>query len=976
MDIKMLSIDDIGLSNRCRNALHAVGVHTVGELLGYTEESLRDIRNLGRKSIDQILERIEEYKQMNIEGAGPTRAEPSVDAEKLENFDAWVQTDLGRDRVLCWLKNKNSSINELQNLSAKGYNLLWLNGYTQLHQIVFLKESELLRIPRMDDVLVSEIVRLCRGYLDDHKKEILEDIPAQTAASSILDLLNVPEYHGIILKYVKTNDKKIEDLGLSNRPINCLHSQGYNKLSDIIFLTRAELREIPSMGINSIDEVMAGIKDYLSENETRLIAVCTGNKKQLLDDDMIRDLILQQYRKIGFSGLTFKEIMTRLHLPQYITEDRVKKIIGSLLAAHELEYVDSRCYRVYEKFSDFVESCDNINERGKNMIRKKIEGATLESLAQQYRLTRERVRQIIKRDVDKIRQVYRIQTGNIWFDEDYFRYFYAHYAVEKRDAAVWLGMTSEIYNYLELMDVTPGREELEKALDDQKNLDLGLRLRIKNYLNRNKLYIDGMWVEKRRADLEEVVVRKFCTENTSFQEFGRIYNDFLKKENVEYDENIYYTDSVLRSRKNQLADARFLLWKQNEQIRYYDIESHDFTELLDTLNLEAYENIQLSTLKFVEQYPEILQKYDIRDQYELHNLLRKIVPEGSYHDFRCGRMPSITFGVFDRDSAILDILIDNAPIQLADLCNLIHSEYGYDPSVIRAYLGSFSQYYHQGVYQIDQEIMPEEHKAALKKELTEDFYYIDEIRKIYHKIFPDASLEAVNPYNLKMMGFVVLSQYVVQNYPSLEALCEDILTREDILDLRPYKRRFVQVQMFSQKLRELKRNLQVVEFEPDQIITFRKLEQCGITREMIRRFCDAVYAFVQENSYFSIQSLRQDGFTSELYKFGFSDWFYANILISDDRFSYSTMFRNMILYKGCKNITIQSFEVNCIKAHGSIDTYDLMTELSERFGCHISDRFDILYKVRGTDVYYDEILDRLYMNADLYYRELDAVEEL
>jgi hypothetical protein len=66
--------------------------------------------------------------------------------------------------------------------------------------------------------------------------------------------------------------------------------------------------------------------------------------------------------------------------------------------------------------------------------------------------------------------------------------------------------------------------------------------------------------------------------------------------------------------------------------------------------------------------------------------------------------------------------------------------------------------------------------------------------------------------------------------------------------------------------------------------------------------------------------------------------------------------------------------ISRIREYGSIDTYDLMSELTGRFGCKISDHLDAVYKVQGTEIYYDKILDRLYANADLYYRELDETE--
>ena len=62
MSIKLLSIDDIGLSNRSRNALRRAGVDCVGDMLEYTDERLQKIRNVGIRSIVESMEKIEEYK--------------------------------------------------------------------------------------------------------------------------------------------------------------------------------------------------------------------------------------------------------------------------------------------------------------------------------------------------------------------------------------------------------------------------------------------------------------------------------------------------------------------------------------------------------------------------------------------------------------------------------------------------------------------------------------------------------------------------------------------------------------------------------------------------------------------------------------------------------------------------------------------------------------------------------------------------
>ena len=419
------------------------------------------------------------------------------------------------------------------------------------------------------------------------------------------------------------------------------------------------------------------------------------------------------------------------------------------------------------------------------------------------------------------------------------------------------------------------------------------------------------------------------------------------------------------------------MWKQNRQIRYYDIDARDYTELLDTLNLDAYENIEYSTAKFMADHPAVMEKYDIRDQYELHNLFRKIIPEGSYHAFHCNRTPMVEFGKFDRDGALMDLLIENAPISQPDFAELVCQEYGYEPgTVMGSYLSSLDSYYHQGMYTIDQKAMTTDHKAALETVLTEDFYYIDEIREKYAAVVPDADPEEINPYNLKNMGFSVLSRYVYRNYSSLDAYFRDILTREDITDITGYRRRFAYIQAFSVTITSLKNEREVLEFEPNQIIHFRKLEKGGITKEDLQSFCDEVNDFTEDGTYFSVQSIKKDGFESELFELGFSDWFYASLLSADERFAYATMFGNIILYKGNERITIKSFEETLIRQHGSIDVYDLMTEMEENYGCRIPDHSDLIYKVAGTDVYYDKYMDRLYANTGVFNRELDETEGL
>jgi DNA-directed RNA polymerase subunit alpha len=55
-----LPIEDLDLSERPRNCLKRAQVNTIGELLGKTYDDLLAITNFGQKSLDEVIEKLDE----------------------------------------------------------------------------------------------------------------------------------------------------------------------------------------------------------------------------------------------------------------------------------------------------------------------------------------------------------------------------------------------------------------------------------------------------------------------------------------------------------------------------------------------------------------------------------------------------------------------------------------------------------------------------------------------------------------------------------------------------------------------------------------------------------------------------------------------------------------------------------------------------------------------------------------------------
>lgn len=961
MNLKSLSIEESGLSARSKNALRRAGVHTVGDMIGYTGDSLSQINNLGAKSIAEILEKIEYYNQ-----------QMTMDSENKSE---------GSPKAVCgFLAANRVSIDALELLPARAYNHLLLNGYDLLEKVVFLSKDELMQIHGMDEESAENIMKSCKRYLRANQSSISEFAAQQEnierrKSLSPQELVADEMYRSTILTYVRANDIAVTAMGLSNRSVNQLTANGYNSMSDIVFLSQSDLMNIPKLGSGSIMEIADVISRYISTHGDRIKLYVNGDTGAALNEEAIKDAIVGIFDNIGFDGLSVNELIARLAMPVEIPQDMVKRILGKLVADGVLEYVDYRCYRVYPRFIDHIHVCNTADEREKDAVSMRLEGKTLEEIGHKYDVTRERVRQLVSKGARKIRDHYLSRTGLTLFDEDYYRYLFETYDFDCRDCSQWFGVTTYIWNYFDLFDIKQGENPLEEAVRDNQNLDAGMRLRIKNYINRNRIYIDGKWVEKQRSELEPIIIKKYCTEEVSFSEFVNIFNGFLEREEISFDKKLYYTDEVLGTRKNRLSDSRFLLWKLGEKFRYYDIDGQDYTELLEVLNLESFNDVEISAVKFVESYPDLMKKYDIRDGYELHNLLKKVIgkdEKSSYHGIVFSKMPNIRFGTPDRDRAMYEIMAENAPISLNDLCAVIHREYGYDMKMIPNYLTPLMAYCSSGIFRIDHKKMSEEKMNTFRTALTDDFYFFDEVKGVYRKLFPDAAIEEVNSFNLKQMGFLVNSKYVVQHFDSAEAYFADLFGREEVFDYAPLRERFSSIVSFYQVYIDLRRSLDIIEYQPDHYINFRKLKHAGISKHMLRDFCDQVYDFVEEGSFFSIQSIRRSGFDSELFdEIGLDDYFFANLLLSDERFSWQKMLGTMILYKGQTDLMLKDFVSDIIRRCRKIDIYELDTLLREQYGCTSVDKYDIILKTRDSGVFYDSELQKFYSDQEEYYREID-----
>lgn len=877
------SLELLPLSARSSNCLRRAGIHTVGQLLDYPADKWLDIRNMGTKSVDEVLDlaaRIRAGDGFQMVASKPKPPEPPPP-------------------------------------------------------------------PRLPDIPVPELGLSVRA------NNCLENMGVRTAA----DL----------------SDATLESL-LSVKNMG-------RKTAEQIMEKLEELREqfsFPNAGGSALPEEPGGalcamVKDLSAFTKLpqgdllRYLAPCweaspNAEEAELLDLAFQQGPVRREARRAILRLLEpYEEAVSPEELLKFLpagTSIRtLKLLLGDLLRREQITIRNNRVLRRWPTAPEFAERLPD--QRQRELLLARLGGATLEEAGQCSGITRERVRQLVQKAL----------AGRPRLYEDQYQYLFNHYDFSLDEFCMAFDEPEKTYYYLEMVRPKGERKPIRELLADEA-VPVPLRRRAERAVYKQYVTIGGVRVLKRRPELTDYLVRTRCRETTSMEEFLQQYQEMLDSLGLGEDPSLVIE---ARTYENKFNTSSHLLWIQGRRFRYYPISEQDFAPLLEALDLDRYEDMEISTLKLFRDYPELMKEYDIRDEYELHNLLKKIWPKDG-GQVRFKKMPTIEIGTPDRDRQVLDLLWQCAPIAIGDLAHRYEELYGAKSATVQgSYFSCISLYLHNSVYRIDQPPLPEEEQRRMAELLTGDFYRMAEIRRVYRREFPTGSPENINPFVLKSLGFRTYTDYVVSaRYSSASDYFFHLLTDRDVIDMTQENHRYTDLTTYSSELCDLKSQREIVEFLPLQYISLQRLQSAGVDAGDLAEYCAAVSAFTRPGEYFTIASLRQKGLTHPLDDLGFEDWFYGSLLAEDpERFAYRRMGGTRLFCRGRETIQIAGFLHWLVEAEpsGRIDIYELQETLERQYKISIP-LYKLIEVAQNSELYYDPIMKAAYIDYDTYLEEI------
>ena len=907
---------------------------------------------------DNLIERLDEENRKY-------QAEIADIKKQINNIDLEIER----------IKNRNASDNESEadglsidvlDLSVRPYRCLVRAKIDTIGQLKKTSDADLMSIRNMGRNSLKEIHDKLSSFLNSEMDSSQQNRNIEETAA------------------ISVSDFPIEELGLSVRSYNCLHGKGIKNVSELFNYTKEDLLQIRNMGEKSADEIM-NVVQSVRESLTGESGLDFQNNQATdssIDDDMrwkyySSEVFYQSFsKKINTylvkdmnNKLSFEDIkgMFSLDIDDSVMIDNLKRMVKEDQIIN-----DEGVYR--KRFVSVLQAIEDLPDDQADFVKEKIEGKTLKEIGDKAGKTRERIRQIIAKAMNWIRNGHKDIKANHWFAEDRYKYLFETYDID-RDTWCNLDLPQYIYNYLQV-EYKHGNKQVSEIFEDDR-IDDKIKRIIQEKRDENYIIVGDRRILRNRSAIENYIISIYFRDEGSFNQFVEKYKEFLYENELDNDTKLMISDEVIRTRVNKLALSHNVLWKQNQRIRYYDIDNTDFTTLLDTLCLEQYHNIEISTLKFMRDYPELMDEYDIRDEYELHNLLKKICKPEDYQNIVFERMPGIRFGEFNRDDAVKEIMTDMSPVTRDDLAEAISQKYGFRvDSISGSWLNCLDEYYYNGIY-----TMPTNSVATLSKELLSDlkeclneqFYFTDDLPGIIKNTL---GLNNYKPsaYELKKCGFKVYSGYILKGYASSSEYFLNMLTATDLVDLSGCDPRMYSIIMFSNILYSLKEDYEIMEYEPYKYINISRLQLMGIDKNDIRGYCRAVKKYVGINNFFTLFWLRNVGFQNKLDDLGFEDYFYESILSADPEIhafiQRATDNNNShVLYYGEDRLGKKDFVRNIIKKEKAIDRDDLISYCKKQYNFTIGDK--LLYSMTSdSDIYYDKTMERFYSSYSVFFDEL------
>ena len=608
-------IIDAGIEPRLAALIYRAGYRRE-DLATLTQEDIMKIRGVGKKKAEDILSVIKEGVN--------TQNEKSTDLE----YEGLMASNKLKEYFYEYVAGNDCDLYTLKPLSIYSINTFLDNDFRTFNDVVKLTEIQIAEFDSKHRTINEELEKARAYYFSAHKNNIIKFInnldgnvineeKTPTSAKELLNWIAVNGYQDEFKEYLEYTDIDILALGLSNRLINSLKTNGLFNLSDLIQINPEKVANFKQLGKAGYREYLECRESFLNRNINEITNFCKGTDKRI-KYDYYQTRILDSLSK-KTNACQFDDIAEEF--PE-LNEEELQDCLDSLKKKKRIRINRNGISYALPSFVDIVYRLPEGNRQ--TILVQRLSGKTLEEVGKSFGLTRERIRQLENKGIaDAVNLNLKLNHTDRFKENEYVE-IYERYNMLGEDFRECFGLSIVEYYAVVLLSRKKGSKAFDESILDDETISKQLKAKIQKFLDKDVIKIKGERIPIRKAEIRTYVIERYCKKEVTIEDFVKLHNDFLDSHKLGERKDLLIDEEQSRTMENQISLRNDVLWKQGAKFRHYDIYARDYTELFADLDLPSYENIQISTEKLIKENKKLVKKYDIHDEYELHNLIKKI----------------------------------------------------------------------------------------------------------------------------------------------------------------------------------------------------------------------------------------------------------------------------------------------------------------------------------------------------------------
>lgn len=708
----------------------------------------------------------------------------------------------------------------------------------------------------------------------------------------------------------------------------------------------------------SIDDINDSLihKDFIGDSTFRKIMksynefIMNNNIKLKLTSELLLSLIKNIY---SYEAFNYEQLAEEVAKCNYEVLD-LSILLENFLNKKILKKEDSNYSLVKPRLKEELDKIKDQNH--KDIILKKLTGRTLESIGSEYNVTRERIRQIIQKEIKKF---------VITREEEKYKEIFETYNFDCDLFCEFFNVNDYVYYYLREKYKMGDTEPSE--LIDSWNLDKRQLAILKRKYN--LITYKGENIVVKKINILNAILKQ-SEKAMEYSEIMSEYNKIIEINNLDID---LISEADFRNIDSILNRSNYVLCDVGRYYRYYDIDALDEEDVNALQKMLDVEPGDYSSEFFFNSNELLMKNIDIKNEYELHNLLRKYI--GNYNGkITYSRMPDIFIDCDDKNAFVDNLIHELSPISLDEFVDYVYQNYGHKNNTFRALLVSnFSKYITNGQIISECPEFTEEQMNILNEKLTEDIYSIITIKELLTDLFDVNDFKLINNLNMSKLGYKLRGNYIMKSSISnLEGYLRNIILNSDYYEIKPEMKKIGST--FSSYLYKFIYNLDLFEIDNEKYITIKKLNELGISKENIKEFINEIEKVISDNEYFNLYTLDKDNFLTNLKQYNFPDCFYETIISAIPNVKTFTVKNNVVFIKTDEQATREKF-INSFVTKNKIFVSEIKKDILTKYNIDLYEYY-IKEFIDKKKFFFDNSIDCVYKSKDYYDEDINDLDIL